>query len=78
MYRNNKFGWSALLAGAVVLSGCTSLLQGKPYRFPQPGEPSATVRLKYESGTNLDAIAYNDDTGPVTLPVIGSVLVADR
>lgn len=60
MYGNNKFGWSALLAGAVTLSGCTSLLQGKPYRFPQSDEPSATVHLKYEPGTNLDAMTFNE------------------
>ena len=60
MYGNHKFGWCALLAGAVVLSGCTSMLQGKQYVFPRPDEPSATVRLKYERGTTLDAMTFNE------------------
>lgn len=50
----------ALLAGAMVLAGCTSLLHGKQYAFPQPGEPSATVRLKYGSGMVLQAMTFSD------------------
>lgn len=50
----------ALVAGAVALTGCTSLLHGKQYAFPQPDEPSATVRLKYESGMVLHAMTFND------------------
>jgi hypothetical protein len=60
MYGNNKSGLYALLAGAVMLSGCTSFFQGKPYVFPQPDEPSATVRLKYTRGTSLDAVTFNE------------------
>ncbi|MGF6108904.1 hypothetical protein HKK52_07365 [Pseudomonas sp. ADAK2] len=60
MYSNGKSGLCALLAGAVLLSGCTSIFQGKPYDFPKPDEPSATVRLKYTRGTSLDAITFNE------------------
>ncbi|MDR7054301.1 hypothetical protein J2W70_001651 [Pseudomonas koreensis] len=59
MYGNGRFGLT-LLAGALALSGCTSLFQGKQYQFPRQDEPSATVRLKYESGTNLDAMTFNE------------------
>lgn len=60
MCGNNKPGLYALLAAAVMLSGCTSFFQGKPYDFPQPGEPSATVRLKYTRGTSLDAVTFTE------------------
>ncbi|MGF0237453.1 hypothetical protein ACQR3P_01020 [Rhodococcus sp. IEGM1300] len=71
MHRNTKFGGCGLIAAVVLLSGCTSLLQGKQYVFPKAGEPSATVRMKYESGTSLDAITFNDSgcyAGYTTLP----------
>lgn len=48
-----------MLAVAVALGGCTSLMQGKQYEFAKPGEPSATVRIKDESGTTLDAMTFN-------------------
>lgn len=61
MLGNKKSGRTcALLAGALLLSGCTSLTQGKQYVFPRADEPSATVRLKYENGTVLHAMTFND------------------
>ncbi len=59
MFGNKKFSWTCTLL-AVALSGCTSLFQGKQYVFPRPDEPSATVRLKYEHGTSLHAMTFND------------------
>lgn len=61
MYRNERFrGTFALLAASVLLSGCTSLLQGKQYAFPLPDEPSAIVRLESGQGSRLDAMTFND------------------
>lgn len=61
MCGNDRFvGYSLLAAAAMALSGCTSLFQGKPYLFPRPDEPSATVRLEYERGTTLDAVTFNE------------------
>ena len=60
MYRFQKYAWSVLLAGAFVLSGCNSILYGKQYVAPQPGEPSATVRMKYERYARLDIMTFND------------------
>ncbi|EJL95778.1 hypothetical protein PMI18_05060 [Pseudomonas sp. GM102] len=60
MYGSHKFGWCTLLAGVMALSGCTSMFGGKQYAFPDPNAPSATVRLKYERGTTLDAMTFNE------------------
>jgi hypothetical protein len=61
MYGSIKLGCrSVLLIGAVALGGCTSLLHGKQYAFPQPGEPSATVRLQYGPGMELQAMTFSD------------------
>jgi hypothetical protein len=60
MFGKYKSGWCALLAGSIALSGCTSLFMGKQYEFPRPDEPSATVRLKYDRGTTLDAMTFNE------------------
>ncbi|NWB98366.1 hypothetical protein HX882_20930 [Pseudomonas gingeri] len=80
MYRKDKCGWTcALLVGAVTLGGCTSLLHGKQYQFPQPGEPAATVRLEYDRNANLDAMTFNDSgcyAGSTALPHVGGVIEA--
>jgi hypothetical protein len=60
MYRNGKSGCYVILAGVVMLSGCSSFFQGKSYVFPKPDEPSATVRLKYKRGTSLDIVAFTE------------------
>lgn len=69
----------ALLAGAVGLGGCTSLLQGKQYEFPAANEPSATVRLADGYGTSMDAITFNEKgcyAGYTTLPSRDSFIQA--
>ncbi|WP_455925437.1 hypothetical protein [Pseudomonas putida] len=60
MYKFRKFVECVLLAGALLLSGCNSILYGKQYVVPQPGEPSATVRMKYDRNARLDAMTFND------------------
>lgn len=60
MYKTQKFGGCLLLSGALLLSGCNSILYGKQYAVPQPGEPSATVRMKYDRDARLDAMTFND------------------
>ncbi|HKS13233.1 MAG TPA: hypothetical protein VJS90_09360 [Pseudomonas sp.] len=47
------------LVGAVALAGCTAL-QGDQYRFPESGEPSATIRMTYEKGITLQALSFSD------------------
>jgi len=42
------------------MSGCNSILYGKQYVVPQPGEPSATVRMKYDRDAKLDIMTFND------------------
>ena len=61
MYLNQKSSRCILLAGALVISGCTSFLQGKQYVVPGPDEPSATVRLKAGNGARLDAMTFSDN-----------------
>lgn len=62
MFGFRKLAGCVLVAGTVVLNGCTSFFMGKQYEFPRPDEPSATVRLKYGSGTTLDAITFSEKT----------------
>jgi hypothetical protein len=75
MYLNQKSSRCILLAGALVISGCTSFLQGKQYVVPGPDEPSATVRLKAGNGARLDAMTFSDNgcyAGYTILPSNGS------
>ncbi|MFK3800089.1 MULTISPECIES: hypothetical protein [unclassified Pseudomonas] len=77
MYVNQKSGRWVLLAGALVISGCTSFLQGKQYAVPGPDEPSATVRLKAGNGARLDAMTFSDDgcyAGYTVLPSNGDYI----
>ncbi|WP_122335812.1 hypothetical protein [Pseudomonas coronafaciens] len=60
MYKTQKFAGCVLLVGALLLSGCNSILYGKQYTIPQPGEPSATVRMKYDRYARLDAMTFNN------------------
>lgn len=74
----DKFGCiSAMLVGAMMLSGCSSLLQGKQYEFPQANEPSATLRTHYIRGTDLHLMNFNDKgcyAGYTPLPYVnGSI-----
>jgi hypothetical protein len=45
---------------AVSLSGCTSLLQGEQYKFPEPDEPVAVVRTPYVAHTALHIINFSE------------------
>ncbi|AIR91027.1 hypothetical protein [Pseudomonas cremoricolorata] len=60
MYKLQKYGWCVALAGTVAMTGCNSILYGKQYAVPQPGEPSATVRMKYDRDARLDIMTFND------------------
>ncbi|RMR56621.1 hypothetical protein [Pseudomonas cichorii] len=61
MYINQKSKRCILLAGVLVISGCTSFLQGKQYAVPGTDEPSATIRLKAGNGARLDAMTFSDN-----------------
>jgi hypothetical protein len=77
MHLNQKSGRCIVLAGALMISGCTSLLQGKQYAVPGPDEPSATVRLKAESGARLHAMTFSDNgcyAGYTVLPSNGDYI----
>ncbi|MDZ5602031.1 hypothetical protein SJI00_04450 [Pseudomonas sp. RP23018S] len=60
MYKTHKFGGCVVVLGALLLGGCNSILYGKQYTLPQPGEPSATVRMKYDRDARLDIMTFND------------------
>lgn len=77
MYGFYKMGWGVLLTATFALNGCTSFFMGKQYEFPREGEPSATVRLKYDRGTSLDAITFSEKTcyaGYTPLPYNGDFI----
>ena len=77
MYLNQKSRRCILLAGALAISGCTSLLQGTQYVVPGPDEPSATVRLPAGYGGRLDAMTFSDDgcyAGYTVLPSNGDYI----
>ncbi|MBX8597713.1 hypothetical protein K5D39_10395 [Pseudomonas cichorii] len=77
MYLNQKSSRCILLAGVLVISGCTSFLQGKQYVVPSPDEPSATVRLKAGNGARLDAMTFSDNgcyAGYTILPSDGDYI----
>ncbi|KJH86547.1 MULTISPECIES: hypothetical protein [Pseudomonas] len=77
MYLYQKSGRCILLAGALLMSGCTSFLQGKQYVVPGPDEPFATVRLKAGSGARLDAMTFSDNgcyAGYTVLPSNGGYI----
>jgi hypothetical protein len=77
MYVNQKPSRCILLAGVLVISGCTSFLQGKQYVVPVPDEPSATVRLKAGNGARLDAMTFSDNgcyAGYTILPSNGDYI----
>ncbi|KIQ60661.1 hypothetical protein [Pseudomonas fluorescens] len=74
MYVNQKSGRFILLACVLVVSGCTSFLQGKQYVVPGADDPAATVRLKTGGGARLDAMTFSDNgcyAGYTTLPSNG-------
>jgi len=74
MYVNQKSGRFILLACVLVVSGCTSFLQGKQYIVPGADDPAATVRLKTGGGARLDAMTFSDNgcyAGYTTLPSNG-------
>jgi hypothetical protein len=60
MYKFQKYGWCVVVAAVVAMSGCNSIMYGKQYVVPQPGEPSATVRMKYDRNARLDIMTFND------------------
>lgn len=77
MYGFHRSGWGVLLIASFALNGCTSLFMGKQYEFPRADEPSATVRLKSERGTTLDAITFSEKTcyaGFTPLPYNGDFI----
>ncbi|RMO05302.1 hypothetical protein ALQ47_01225 [Pseudomonas cichorii] len=77
MYLNQTSKRCILLAGVLVISGCTSFLQGKQYTVPGPDEPSATIRLKAGNGARLDAMTFSDNgcyAGYTTLPSNGDYI----
>ncbi|MFL1495607.1 hypothetical protein [Pseudomonas antarctica] len=77
MYGNHRFVWCTLLAGAVALSGCNSILLGKQYDFPPSGAPSATIRLENTRGTSLEAMSFNEKgcyAGHTPLPYSGDFI----
>lgn len=77
MYVNQKAGRFILLAGALLISGCTSFLQGKQYVVPGPADPAATVRLKAGGGARLDAMTFSDNgcyAGYTVLPSNGEYI----
>ncbi|MDO7928184.1 hypothetical protein Q6A51_15430 [Pseudomonas sp. KFB-139] len=77
MYLNQKSNRCILLAGALLISGCTSFLQGKQYAVPGSDEPSATIRLKAGNGARLDAMTFSDNgcyAGYTVLPSNGDYI----
>jgi hypothetical protein len=77
MYLNQTFSRCILLAGALAIGGCTSLLQGKQYAVPGADEPAATVRIKAGNGARLDAMTFSDNgcyAGYTVLPSNGDYI----
>lgn len=60
MQKLQKYSWCFVLAGVALTSGCNSIMYGKQYAVPQPGQPSATVRMKYDHGARLDLMTFNE------------------
>lgn len=74
----NRFGWAiAMLAATIMLSGCSSFMQGDQYVFPLADEPSATLRTEYKAGTDLHLMNLNDKgcyAGYTPLPYVNGVI----
>ncbi|MGY4493939.1 hypothetical protein [Pseudomonas sp. TE3610] len=70
---------ATLLASATLLPGCTSLMRGKQYAFPQQNEPSATVQLQDDPYTELHIMTFSDNgcyAGFTPVPSSGGVMQA--
>lgn len=69
-----KYSWCFVLAVVALMSGCNSILYGKQYAVPQPGQPSATVRMKYDNTARLDLMTFIDKGcyagSPLCLPLV--------
>ena len=78
MYLNHTYGRWIVLFGVLAMGGCSSsFLQGKQYVFPGPDQPSATVRLKSEGSSRLDAMTFSDNgcyAGYTILPSNGEYI----
>ncbi|WP_295476954.1 hypothetical protein [uncultured Pseudomonas sp.] len=81
MYRMQKtLGMGLSLALVSSLSACSWSPSGKPYDFPKPGEPSANIRMKQSSDTNLALLNIDDRgcyQGVSSMPYADGYLSAD-
>jgi hypothetical protein len=55
-----RYGACAVFPVMMLVSGCGSWFASKPYAFPGPAEPSATIRMADQSYTALRVMTMDD------------------